>query len=77
MSESRYRTLTKFPWARTFHGESSDPARTGSCTVKGGPPWHRAKWSIWVQSTRVVRGKRDECWLASCDECLPPMGATE
>jgi hypothetical protein len=24
-------------------------------------------------SGRVVGGKRDECWLASCDEDLPPM----
>jgi hypothetical protein len=67
MAESRYRTLKKFPWARTFHGESSDPARNGLCTVKGGPPWHRAQWSIWVKSAK------EECWLASCDEDLPPM----
>lgn len=67
MSQSRYRTLRKFPWARTFHGQSSQPAKDGFCTVKGGPPWHRAKWSIYVQSAR------EKCWLASCDVCLPPM----
>jgi hypothetical protein len=75
MSESRYRVLLKRPYHRVRHDPG--PAKDGKCTVKGGPPHHPAKWSIYVRSTHVVRGKRDECWLASCDECLPPMGATE
>jgi len=33
--ESRYRTLKKFPWARTFYGESSQRAMDGFCTVTG------------------------------------------
>jgi hypothetical protein len=72
MSESVYRVLFKDRWARTYHSGSSDPARAGRCTVTGVCD-RRARWSIHVRSTRVVGGKRDECWLASCDEDLPPM----
>jgi hypothetical protein len=64
--ESRYRTLKKFPWARTFHGESSQRAKDGFCTVTGVCE-RRARWSIWAKSPD------DECWLAACDEHVLPM----
>jgi hypothetical protein len=66
MAESTYRTLKKFPWARTFHDHG--PAKDGRCTVTGVPPWHRAEFSIKVQSDADP-----ECWLAACAKHLPPM----
>jgi hypothetical protein len=67
MSQSRYRRLRTEPYHRIHHEHGR--AKDGYCTMKGTRPWHRAEWSIWVQST--VDGHK--CWLAACTEHLPPM----
>jgi hypothetical protein len=66
MYESTYRTLKKFPWSRTFHGESGPRAKAGYCTVTGTCK-RRADFSIYVRSAR------EECWLAACAQHVPPM----
>jgi hypothetical protein len=72
MSESVYRVLFKDRWSRTYHDGSDPKAKAGGCTVTGMCD-RRARWSIHVRSTRLVRGKYDESWLASCDQDLPPL----
>jgi hypothetical protein len=64
---STYVTLVKESWNRgRHHGPWS---QAGFCTVSGygDRRRHRAQWSIEVQSPK------DRCWLAACDEHVPPL----
>ena len=58
MYASRYRTILKRPWARTYH--SGNPkAQLQLCTIAGVEKPHRARWSLKVKETsgnEVARG---------------------
>jgi hypothetical protein len=62
---SKYRTLRRWPWARTFH-DGNPKAQQGLCTVAGVEVPHRARWSL------KVRDKSGEVFVAACDEHVPP-----
>lgn len=63
---SKYRTIDKRRWARTYHSGNSK-AQQGHCTVAGVEQPHRARWSVRARETTG-----GEVWVAACDEHLPP-----
>jgi hypothetical protein len=69
MYESRYRTVLKRPWARTYH--SGNPkAQQQLCTIAGVEKPHKARWSLKVKET-----SGNEVWVAACDAHIPPQVA--
>jgi hypothetical protein len=72
MYESKYRTLLKRPWARTYHSGNLK-AQQQLCTVAGVEELHRARWSLRVKETTG-----NEVWVVACDAHVPPQeDATE
>jgi hypothetical protein len=63
---SRYRTIRKWTWARTWH-DRNPKAQQGFCTVANVEEPHRAQWSVKVRETTG-----GVAWVAACDEHLLP-----
>jgi hypothetical protein len=67
--ESKYRTLLDKPYHRSWHDTTGAPqAKAGFCTVAGVEKPHRATRSLYVRDS-----KGGECWVAACDQHVPPM----
>jgi hypothetical protein len=71
--ESKDRTLVNKPYHQSWHDTISAPqAKAGFCTVAGVEHPHRATRSLMVRDS-----KGGECWVAACDDHVPPMADDE
>jgi hypothetical protein len=66
MYESKYQTVLKRPWARTYH-DGNPKAQQQLCTVAGVEQPHRARWSLKVKGTT---GNEVCGWRPAMHTCL-------